>query len=77
MPRFIIKVREVYEHNRRARWQGNHSGFGVLSQSIASGNTAVSAIEFRDIVPGQGQTVEVDADDSEAIQLEVFQVGEG
>ena len=75
MPRFIISVRELYDRDLRARWQGIDSGFGVLSQPIVSQNGAVSTIAFADVTPGQDQVEGGDADDSEAIQLEV--VGDG
>ena len=75
MPRFIISVRELYDHDLRARWQGIDSGFGVLSQSIVSQNGAVSTIAFADVAPGQDQVVEGDADDSEGVRLEVVAEG--
>ena len=68
MPRFIIGVRELYDHDLRARWQGIDTGFGVLSQPIASENLAVSATAFANVATGQGRPgQEVDAD---AIPLE-------
>ena len=76
MPWFIISVREMYEHDLRTHWRGIDSGFGVLSQPIASQNGALSAIVFADVAPGQDQVVEgAAADDSEAIQLEVVMDG--
>ena len=75
MPRFIISVRELYDHDLRARWQGIDSGFGVLSQSIVSQNGAMSTIAFADVAPGQDQVVEGDADDSEGVRLEVVAEG--
>ena len=73
MPRFIISVRELYDRDLRARWQGIDTGFGVLSQPISSGNVAVSAIQFADAAPGQeeGQVAEGEVDDSEGIRLEM------
>ncbi|KAI9568759.1 hypothetical protein HD554DRAFT_2038528 [Boletus coccyginus] len=68
MPRFIISVRELYDRDLRARWQGIDSGFGVLSQPIAGGNAAVSAIGFADVTTGQEHGHEGDA---EVIRLEV------
>ena len=70
MPRFIISVRELYDRDLRRRWQGVDTGFGVLSQPIAGDNAAMSAIAFADVVPGQEQVVEGEANESEAIQLE-------
>ena len=55
IPRFIIAVRELYDRNLRGRWQGIDTGFGVSSQFISSENVAVSAIEFADVAPEQGQ----------------------
>ena len=76
MPRFIIGVRELYDRDLRARWQGIDTGFGVLSKH--SVNAVVSAIVFAEGAPGQGQrqgqVAEGDADDV-AIRLEVL--GEG
>jgi len=74
MPRFIISVRELYDRDLRARWQGIDTGFGVLSQPIASQNVALSATSFVDVAtgPGQGQEQEGDA---EAIRPE--ELGDG
>ena len=75
MPRFIISVRELYDRDLQARWQGIDSGFGVLSQSIVSQNGAVSIIAFADVAPGQDEVVEHGADDSEGVRLEVVAEG--
>jgi len=74
MSRFIIGVRELYDRDLRAHWQGIDTGFGVLSQPIVSENVVVSAIAFAAVTPGQGQgqMVEGDEDDSEVIRLEVL-----
>lgn len=72
MPRFIISMRELYDRDLRARWQGIDSGFGVLSQPIAGENAAVSAIALADVATGQEQGHEGDV---EAIRLE--EVGGG
>ncbi|KAI9567614.1 hypothetical protein HD554DRAFT_2266792 [Boletus coccyginus] len=72
MPQFIINVRELYDRDLRARWQGIYTGFGVLSQPIASQNVVVSAISFVDVGTGQGQG---QGGDVEAIQLE--ELGDG
>ena len=79
MPRFIISIRELYDRDLHGRWQGIDTGFGVLSQPIASENEVVSAIAFAAVAPGQGQgqTVEGDEDDLEAIRLEVLGDGAG
>jgi len=75
MPRFIIGVRELYDRDLRARWQGDDTGFGVLSQPIAIENAVVSAISFANVAPGQGQVAEGDEDDGEAARLGML--GEG
>lgn len=74
MSRFIIGVRELHDHDLRARCQGIDTGFGVLSQSTAGGSVVVSAIAFAAVAPGQGQgqTVEGEEQDSEVIRLEVL-----
>ena len=70
MPRFIISVRELYDHDLRRRWQGIDTGFGMLSQpGVSSRNAAMSAIEFAEVAPGQP---EGEVDDSEAIRLEML-----
>ncbi|KAI9571045.1 hypothetical protein HD554DRAFT_242793 [Boletus coccyginus] len=80
MPRFIISMRELYDRNLHgAGQQGIDTGFGMLSQPIASQSMAVSAISFVEVATGQGQGQEGDA---EAIQLEemgdsTYQVVEG
>jgi len=70
MPRFIISVRELYEHDLRGRWQGIDTGFGVHSQPTRE-NATVSAVVFLDVAPlGQTRIVatEGDADELEAIR---------
>ena len=72
-PRFIISIRELYDRDLRGRWNGVDSGFGVLSQAIASEDAVVSAIAFADVNPGQeGQAVEGGEGDSEGIKLELL-----
>ena len=71
MPRFIISVRELYDRDLR-RGQGVDTGFGVLSQPIASQHVALSAISFADVALGQDPVVEGDAIESEAIGLELL-----
>ena len=73
MPRFIISIRELYDRDVRRRCQGIDTGFGVLSQPIASQNAAMSAIAFADSRPEQDQVVEGDANESEEIQLETLE----
>ncbi|KAH0831393.1 hypothetical protein J3R83DRAFT_14058 [Lanmaoa asiatica] len=75
MPRFIISIRELYDHDFRIRSQGLDTGFGVFSQPITSGSTSVSGIALEDGNPEEGRAAEGDVDDSETIQLEV--VGDG
>ncbi|KAI9573441.1 hypothetical protein HD554DRAFT_2167047 [Boletus coccyginus] len=67
MPRFIISIRELYDRDLHARWQGIDSRFGVLSQPIASETVAVSAIAIAEVATEQGQGGE---GDTEAIGLE-------
>ena len=71
-PRFIINIRELYDRDLRGRWNGIDSGFGVLSQAVASEDAVVSAIAFADVNPGQeeAQAVEGGEGDSEGIRLE-------
>jgi len=71
MPRFIIGIRELYDRDLHGRRQGIDTRSGV-SQPIGGGNAVVSAIAFAAVAPGQGQTVDGDEDDSEAIRLEVL-----
>ena len=65
MPRFIINIRELYQHDLRNRWQGIDTGFGVLSRTYPSGDAApgLSAVIFADIVE-RGQAVRDDEDHS-------------
>ena len=68
MPRFIISVRELYDRDSHGGWRGIDTGFGVLSQPIASEHTTVSEIVF---AAGQDEIVDGRADDSETIELGV------
>jgi hypothetical protein len=72
VPRFIISMRELYDRDLHGRWQGIDAGFGMSSQPVSGGNEVVSAIEFGNAAVGQeqGQVVEGEVGDSEAIQLE-------
>lgn len=70
MPRFIISVRELYDRLPRGRRQGIDSGFGVSSQPDISENAAVSAIAFAEVIPEEGQMVEGEVGESDAIRLE-------
>ena len=76
MPRFIINVRELYDRDIRHGWQGVDTGFGVLSQPLASQNAPVSAIAFAEVTPGQESQDEVveenAANEPETIRLEPF-----
>ena len=71
-PRFIISIRELYDRDLRGRWNGIDSGFGVLSQAVASEDAVVSAIAFADVNPGQEEdrAMEGGEGDSEGIRLE-------
>lgn len=66
IPRFIIGIRELYHRDRRRRWQGIDTGFGVFSEPTASRSAVVPANAFADLALG-----ETDAD-SDAFQLEVL-----
>lgn len=66
-------MRELYDHDVRRGLQGIDTGFGVLSQAVASQNAAGSAIAFADTAPGQNQVVEGDANESAAIRLELLE----
>lgn len=71
MPRFIIDLRELYDRDRCARWQGIDTGFGVLSQSGATENTLVSTIVFADVAARESQITE-ETNESGGIQLKVL-----
>ena len=72
MPRFIIRVRELYDRDLHHGLQGVDTGFGVLSQPSASQNAPVSAIAFAGIALGQDEVVEGDSNESEVIGLDPF-----
>ena len=71
MPRFIISMRELYDHDLCGHWQGIDTGFS------RSSHVSVSAIQFADAAPGQveGQVAEDEVDESEAIRLEMLEDG--
>ena len=73
MPRFIISVRELYDHDS-GRSQGIDTGFGVTSQPVFSENAAASAIEFAGVAARQeqGRVAEGEVDDSGANRLEML-----
>lgn len=73
VPRFVISVREMYDHELRGRCQGIDTGFGIGSQF--SPDTDLSAIAFADVAPGESPVVEAEADVPETIQLEVIEDG--
>lgn len=76
VPRFVISVRELYDHDPRRQRQGIDSGFGVSSQPTTSENAAMSAIVFAEVSPEEGQIVEGEVGESEAIsRLEVVEDG--
>lgn len=70
MPRFIIIVREMYDRELRDRWEGIDAGFPVSSQHIVSESPAPSVIAFAEVAPGNGQIVERNMDEPQAIRLE-------
>ena len=69
MPRFIISIRELYDHDCCSQWKGIDSGFGVLSQPTVSPNVVMSAIAFADVTirQGESQVGEGGVDDLEVI----------
>ncbi|KAF8556921.1 hypothetical protein OG21DRAFT_507966 [Imleria badia] len=77
MPRFIISIRELYDHDLHGCRQGVDTGFGMLSKPVADENTAMSAIAFVDVTPlaDQDQGHVMEGDDSEVIRLE--ELGDG
>ena len=66
MPRFIIAVRELYDHDARGHFQGIDTGFGVSSR-VEKGFP--STIAFAD-AGEESRTLQGDADEPGAIQLE-------
>ena len=76
MPRFIISVREMYDHDARGHRQEIDTGFGLSSQTVYSENAAVSAIKFAGVASARrqerGQVAEGEVDDSEAIRLDTL-----
>ena len=66
MPRFIISVRELYDHDLRGHFQGIDTGFGVSSRVE---KRFPSTIAFAD-AGEESRTLQGDADESGAIQLE-------
>ena len=84
MPRFIISMRELYDHDCCSQWKGIDSRFGILSQPTAGPDGVTSAIAFVDVNIHQeeSQVGEGGADDPEVIRLEMLgdgahQVAEG
>ena len=67
VPRFIISIRELYDRDLRGNWEGNDTGFGVLSRPAANGTVVVSTIAFAEANPSQSQAVEGDTEDAEGI----------
>ncbi|KAF8553839.1 hypothetical protein OG21DRAFT_1181965 [Imleria badia] len=69
MPRFIISIRELYDHDLHRHSHGIDTGFGVWSQPATCENAVISAIAFADINQGQGvgQVVEGDMEDLEVL----------
>lgn len=77
MPRFIINVRELYDHDLHDRWQGIDTGFGVLSQPVQVASAAVSAIAFADGAPGHDQVAEGEWDTSDSGDIRLEELGGG
>ena len=68
MPRFIISVRELYDH--ASGLHGVDTGFGALSQPIASQNIPMLVIAFAGVAPGQDQVTEGGGNESEPTRPE-------
>ena len=74
MPRFIINMRELYEHDCYSRGKGIDSRFGILSQSTVSPNAVMPAIVLTDVnfQQGESQVSEGGVDDPEVIRPEML-----
>ena len=77
MPRFIINMRELYEHDCYSRGKGIDSRFGILSQSTVSPNAVMPAIVLTDVnfQQGESQVSEGGVDDPEVIRPEMLGMG--
>ncbi|KAF8122269.1 hypothetical protein EV363DRAFT_1182884, partial [Boletus edulis] len=64
IPRFVISIRELYDHDIRGRFHID-TGFGVQSRSNDGLDTTVSAMVFVDV--NQGPEVEGSMDNSEDV----------
>ncbi|KAF8119657.1 hypothetical protein EV363DRAFT_1495117 [Boletus edulis] len=64
IPRFVISIRELYDHDIRGRFHID-TGFGVQSRSNDGLDTTVSAMVFVDV--NQGPEVEGSTDNSEDV----------
>jgi len=67
MPRFIISVRELFDHDLRGRWQGIDTGFGAMSREKAYTSSTIA-------FAGAGQEESRTLQDDGGIQIEM--VGE-
>jgi len=83
MPRFIISVRELYDRDLTARWQGVDTGFGVLSQPKFAGALTeqvrsqveeedTEATRAEELSDSAHQVADGDADNSEVIRFEIL-----
>ncbi|KAF8122304.1 hypothetical protein EV363DRAFT_1182981 [Boletus edulis] len=61
IPRFVVSIRELYDHDIHGRFHVD-SGFGVVSRSDAAPNATVSEMAFADV--NQGPEVEGGTDKS-------------
>jgi len=69
VPRFIISIRELYDHEAHYSWKGVDTGFGVLSQCVVrvNGGASMTSISFAD----DDLLLENDSNGSDVIVLEV------
>jgi len=67
VPRFVIRMRELFDEDSRGRLEGVDSAFGISSSSgnVAGQDTSVSEIGFADTNDHPGE------ESGEEIQLEV------
>lgn len=58
VPRFILEVRELYDHDTHGRWQGIDTGFGVSQLAIDLEATVAFAVVASADSSGQGVAME-------------------
>jgi len=67
IPRFIISIRELYDHDIRGRFHID-TGFGLVSRSNAGPDTTMSMMVFVDV--NQGPEVEGATDNSHDLGMD-------